>query len=113
MMKSSSLFFLCTLWVLITAISNSIAMAYGFSLIQESKSTWNEYFLRGLFVSGLLSGLGQWVLIEARIKRTEMWILINLLGIPLGLILGHYLYSGFVHFTLIIMGKEAIPYDWT
>jgi len=108
--KSSSLFVLCTLWIVITAISDAIAMAYGFSFLQDSKSTWHEYFLRGLFVCGFLSGLGQWVLIKSRLKRTEMWIVINILGIPLGLILGHYLYSGFI--SLVIPRKEVLAHEW-
>jgi len=85
-------------------------MAYGFSLIQDSKSTWHEYFLKGLFISGLLSGLGQWVIIKSRLKGTWMWIFINILGIPLGLILGHYLYSGFI--SLVIPREEVLAYAW-
>ncbi len=109
-MKSTSLFVLCIRWILITIISNSIAMAYGLSLMEDSDSTWHEGFLKGLFIGGLLSGSGQWVLIKARLKGTWMWIPINLLSIPLGLILGNFLYSGFL--SLVIPRRELLAHEW-
>ena len=87
-------------------------MAYGFSLIQDSKSTWHEYFLKGLLIAGLLSGVAQWVLLETKLKNTWLWIVINSFGIPSGLILGHYLFATLVSLAFTIMRKEIMTEGW-
>ena len=91
-------------WILVTTVSYAIVTAFTWIQMEEVVATSQETLFSGLFLSGWLCGLGQWRLIERHLPKMSSWVIINILGMPLGLISGYFVYSGFE--TLLV---SAIP----
>jgi hypothetical protein len=64
-------------------------MAIGLSLMTDP---WFRplYILIGFSISGLMMGLGQWLLLRSRIGNMWRWIPATTIGLPLGVLIGFF-----------------------
>lgn len=104
-MQHSKSIILCIQWILITTLIYAIFIAITWSHMEAVVATSQETLFVGLFLSGLLCGLGQFRLIENRSPGTvgEGWIVINIFGMPLGLIVGFFVYFGIESFVVSVL----------
>jgi len=72
-------------------------------------ATADETLLGGLFLIGFFCGFGQWRLIERRLPGTAAWVIVNIIGAPLCLILGVHAYSGFESLLLSALRVRYLP----
>ena len=100
MAKFSKLVSELILWILVTAFANAIGLAVGFGFITKD-SDWIITFPVGFTIIGILSGFGQWVMLDRQLDKVRAWIPLTILGHLLGFVLG------FIFYTWLYRG------DWT
>jgi hypothetical protein len=76
-------------WILVTACGPIVA-AVIVVVAMEIGISWAHALPVAFVVCGLLMGLGQWVVLSARLKRVWPWIPLTAVGFPGGFVLGSF-----------------------
>ena len=111
-MRLPKIIYFCIQWILVTTVSYAIIIAFTFNHMEKVVATSQETLFGGLFLSGWLCGLGQWRLIENQLPKMSSWVIINILGMPLGLISGVFVYSGFEALLVSAFPAQSLLIDW-
>ena len=90
------------LWIFVSILGLSVGLTIGINLMGADWTFRPLFVLVGLTISGLLIGLGQWVLLRTRMKQSWRWIPATALSLPLGILIGFL-----VRNNLIIMSTAA------
>src|SRR5262245_34133165 len=93
-------------WILVTTINYSIVIAFTWNRMEDIIATAEETLFGGLFLSGWLCGLGQWRLIERHLLGMESWVIVNMFGMPFGLIFGTFAYVEIESFLLSVLPAQ-------
>lgn len=89
------------LWVLLSVVGLSIGLTIGLNLMGADWTYRPFFILIGLAIGGLLTGVGQWLLLRRRVETTGKWILATLLGLPLGFFIGFWVSMFWVNSFII------------
>lgn len=100
--KSMTSILLWILWLFVSIVGVTVGLTIGINLMGDDWTFRPLFVLEGLTISGLLIGLGQWVLLRTRIKQSWRWIPATAISLPLGIIVGFW-----VRNNLIIMSTAA------
>lgn len=98
-------------WILVTTISYTIVIAFTWNRMEDIIATAEETLFGGLFFSGLLCGLGQWRLIERHLPGIESWVIVNIFGMPSGLIFGAFAYFEIESILLSVLPAQYLLTD--
>jgi hypothetical protein len=111
-MRLPKIIYFCIQWILVTTVSYAVIIAFTFNHMEKVVATSQETLFGGLFLSGCLCGLGQWRLIENQSPGMSSWVIINILGMPLGLISGFFVYSGFETLLVSALPARSLLLTW-
>lgn len=77
-------------WILVTACGPIVAAVIVVVTLGMGIS-WALVLPLAFVVCGLITGVGQWIVLSTRLKKVGLWIPFTAVGFPLGVILGSFI----------------------